>query len=64
MADVNLSLGSLTALDIRYQILQLSTHCLPADYLSTSNGVGVGVLLATDSQSTSTCGYRASLWDP
>jgi hypothetical protein len=27
-------------------------------------GVGVGVLLAADSQSTSKSGYRASLWDP
>jgi hypothetical protein len=27
-------------------------------------GVGVGVLLAADSQSTSSPGYRASLWDP
>jgi hypothetical protein len=27
-------------------------------------GVGVGVLLAADSQSTSASGYRASLWDP
>jgi hypothetical protein len=26
--------------------------------------IGVGVLLAADSQSTSTSGYRASLWDP
>jgi hypothetical protein len=26
--------------------------------------VGVGVLLAADSQSTSSSGYRASLWDP
>jgi hypothetical protein len=26
-------------------------------------GVGVGVLLAADSQSTSASGYRASLWD-
>jgi hypothetical protein len=26
--------------------------------------VGVGVLLAADSQSTSASGYRASLWDP
>jgi hypothetical protein len=26
--------------------------------------VGVGVLLASDSQSTSKSGYRASLWDP
>jgi hypothetical protein len=27
-------------------------------------GVGVGVLLAADSQSTSASGYRASLCDP
>jgi hypothetical protein len=27
-------------------------------------GVAVGVLLAADSQSTSSSGYRASLWDP
>jgi hypothetical protein len=27
-------------------------------------GVGVGVLLAADSQSTIKSGYRASLWDP
>jgi hypothetical protein len=26
--------------------------------------VAVGVLLAADSQSTSSSGYRASLWDP
>jgi hypothetical protein len=26
--------------------------------------VGVGVILAADSQSTSESGYRASLWDP
>jgi hypothetical protein len=26
--------------------------------------IGVGVLLAADSQSTSKSGYRASLWDP
>jgi hypothetical protein len=26
--------------------------------------IGVGVLLAADSQSTSSSGYRASLWDP
>jgi hypothetical protein len=26
--------------------------------------VGVGVLLAADSQSTSKSGHRASLWDP
>jgi hypothetical protein len=28
------------------------------------SGVGVGVLLAADSQPTSSSGYRASLWDP
>jgi hypothetical protein len=27
-------------------------------------GIGVGVLLAADRQSTSSSGYRASLWDP
>jgi hypothetical protein len=27
-------------------------------------GVGVGVLVAADSQSTNKSGYRASLWDP
>jgi hypothetical protein len=26
--------------------------------------VGVGVLVAADGQSTSSSGYRASLWDP
>jgi hypothetical protein len=31
---------------------------------SAAFGVGVGVLLAADSQSTSASGYRASLWDP
>jgi hypothetical protein len=34
----------------------IASNCIP--------GVGVGVLLAADSQSTSTSGYRASLWDP
>jgi hypothetical protein len=29
-----------------------------------SSGVGVVVHLAADSQSTSSSGYRASLWDP
>jgi hypothetical protein len=32
--------------------------------LLTDSGVGVGVLLAADSQSTTKTGYRASLWDP
>jgi hypothetical protein len=46
-----------------YRFLTFRTHVLTGWRL-LSNGVGVGVLLAADSQSTSTSGYRASLWDP
>jgi hypothetical protein len=34
------------------------------NYHNSGHGVGVGVLLAADSQSTSSSGYQASLWDP
>jgi hypothetical protein len=30
----------------------------------SARSIGVGVLLAADSQSTSKSGYRVSLWDP
>jgi hypothetical protein len=39
-------------------------HVALTDVARVSSGVGVGVLLAADSQSTSKSGYRASLWDP
>jgi hypothetical protein len=47
----------------------LDSYCLLlySALFDTSNNylnTGVGVLLATDSQSTSSSGYRASLWDP
>jgi hypothetical protein len=40
------------------------TSPLRAQHVNVDIGGGVGVLLAADSQSTSTSGYRASLWDP
>jgi hypothetical protein len=39
-------------------VIQILVTALKQDVL------GVGVLLAADSQSTSSSGYRASLWDP
>jgi hypothetical protein len=38
--------------------------CTTHFYDKSSSGVGVGVLLAADSQLTSASGYRASLWNP
>jgi hypothetical protein len=43
-------------------VLASGAHLGPAT--NGGNGVGVGVVLAADSQSTSASGYRASLWDP
>jgi hypothetical protein len=36
----------------------------PSNQPKLNVGVGVGVRLAADSQSTSKSGYRASFWDP
>jgi hypothetical protein len=44
-----------------------AVRCLLTNELLThrlTDRLGVGVLLAADSQSTSSSGYRASLWDP
>jgi hypothetical protein len=51
---------------LRSQLCMLLLHLAEPlwNYELRSTVVGVGVLIATDSQSTSLSGYRASLWDP
>jgi hypothetical protein len=47
-----------TSCSVPYIGLCVSVHTVCHTY------VGVGVILAADSQSTSASGYQASLWDP
>jgi hypothetical protein len=51
---------------VRHTTVQVIKHVLQPELpmIGYEPGVGVGVLLAADSQSTSKSGYRASLWDP
>jgi hypothetical protein len=45
-------------------ICEVSLTVESLGFVGVGVGVGVGVLLAADRQSTSSSGYRASLWDP